>query len=276
MVTETFSVPYGIRIVSKTTVIVASFCGRFAACTWVTRPKNSVPRSMTTRPSSPRKGSYSTAVTSSLTSLSFELSRVWSESLASLPSGIVTLFGVLFSSELLFSSWAFAITPRLMSIAANNAIESSLFIICLLRTFRASWTLGSDLFDRPVVGLGQTRQFALALGRYQRFFWSLRKTSLTSWSRSFSRSERLSSNSLAPEARQRSLNAPSLDFFISRRPSSKSISTAAPPPATARPRRTRSRSRRRKRPHRRSHRWYFWICDEVSNAFGSGIAYGDV
>jgi len=33
MVTETFSVPYGIRTVSKTTVIVASFCGRFAACT---------------------------------------------------------------------------------------------------------------------------------------------------------------------------------------------------------------------------------------------------
>src|SRR5262247_4586183 len=116
-----------------------------------------------------------------------------------------------------------------MSIAANNAIESSLFIICLLRQCRASWTLCSDLFDRPIVGQEQTREFALQLHRYQRFFWSLRKTSLTSWSRSFSRSERLSSNSLAPEARRSSLNAPSLDFLISRLPSSKSISTAAPP-----------------------------------------------
>src|SRR5262245_44442785 len=145
-----------------------------------------------------------------------------------------------------------------MSIAANNAIESSLFIICLLRKYRAnrlgappisacgasgndrlteasrhgclrSEAVCSDLFDRPIVGQEQTRQFALHLHSYQRFFWSLRKTSLTSWSRSLSRSERLSSNSLAPEARRRSRNAPSLDFLISRRPSSKSISTAAPP-----------------------------------------------
>src|SRR5262245_24763533 len=69
----------------------------------------------------------------------------------------------------------------------------------------------------------------MIFGGYQRFFWSLRKTSLISLSCSLSRSERLSSSSLAPDARRVSRNAPSLDFFISRRPSSKSISTAAPP-----------------------------------------------